>query len=50
MKLENDRLCVEIAEQGAEVTRIYDKKSDIPQHRADQRDPVPDFSAWFCVG
>lgn len=28
MKLENDRLCVEIAEQGAEVTRIYDKKSD----------------------
>lgn len=28
MKLENDRLCVEIAEQGAEVTRIYDKKKD----------------------
>ena len=28
MKLENDRLCVEIAEQGAEVTRIYDKKRD----------------------
>ena len=27
MKLENDRLCVEIAEQGAEVTRIYDKKA-----------------------
>ena len=24
MKLENDRLCVEIAEQGADVTRIYD--------------------------
>ena len=28
MKLENDRLCVEITEQGAEVTRIYDKKKD----------------------
>lgn len=28
MKLENDRLCVEITEQGAEVTRIYDKKRD----------------------
>lgn len=26
MKLENERLCVEIAELGAEVTRIYDKK------------------------
>ncbi len=26
MKLENERLCVEISEQGAEVTRIYDKK------------------------
>ena len=28
MKLENHRLCVEIAEQGAEVTGIYDKKKD----------------------
>ena len=28
MKLENERLCVEISEQGAEVTRIYDKKKD----------------------
>ena len=26
MKLENQRLCVEISEMGAEVTRIYDKK------------------------
>ena len=26
MKLENELLCVEIAEMGAEVTRIYDKK------------------------
>lgn len=26
MKLENSRLCVEISEMGAEVTRIYDKK------------------------
>lgn len=26
MKLENTRLCVEIAEMGAEVTRIFDKK------------------------
>ena len=28
MKLENQRLCVEISEMGAEVTRIYDKKQD----------------------
>lgn len=28
MKLENERLYVEIVEQGAEVTRIYDKKRD----------------------
>ena len=28
MKLENERLCVEIAEHGAEVTRIYDKMKD----------------------
>lgn len=28
MKLENDRLCVEITELGAELTRIYDKKRD----------------------
>lgn len=27
MKLENDRLCVEISELGAEVTRIFDKKN-----------------------
>lgn len=27
MKLENQRLCVEISEMGAEVTRIYDKKN-----------------------
>ena len=27
MKLENRRLCVEISEMGAEVTRIYDKKN-----------------------
>lgn len=29
MKLENERLCVEISEQGAEVTRIYDKKRSL---------------------
>lgn len=29
MKLENQRLCVEISEMGAEVTRIYDKKQDV---------------------
>ena len=28
MKLENERLCVEIAERGAEVVRIYDKKKE----------------------
>ena len=28
MKLENQRLCVEISEMGAEITRIYDKKND----------------------
>lgn len=28
MKLENERLCVEIADLGAEVTRIYDKKNE----------------------
>ena len=28
MKLENQRLCVEISEMGAEVTRIYDEKQD----------------------
>ena len=28
MKLENDFLCVEIAEAGAEVTRIYDRQKD----------------------
>ncbi|MEE1086158.1 MAG: aldose 1-epimerase family protein [Schaedlerella sp.] len=28
MRLENDFLCVEIAEAGAEVTRIYDKTTD----------------------
>lgn len=28
MKLENQRLCVEISELGAEVTRIYDKKNN----------------------
>lgn len=28
MKLENEALCVEIAEMGAEVTRIYDKERD----------------------
>ena len=28
MKLENQRLCVEISEIGAEITRIYDKKND----------------------
>ena len=27
MKLENRRLCVEISESGAEVTRIFDKKN-----------------------
>ena len=27
MRLENERLCVEIAELGAEVLRIYDKKN-----------------------
>ena len=27
MKLENERLCVEIADMGAEVTRIYDKRT-----------------------
>ena len=27
MKLENNRLSVEIAEMGAELTRIYDKKN-----------------------
>ena len=26
MKMENERLCIEISEHGAEVTRIYDKK------------------------
>lgn len=29
MKLENERLCVEVTEQGAEVTRIYDKKREM---------------------
>lgn len=29
MKLENERLCIAISEQGAEVTRIYDKKRGI---------------------
>ena len=29
MKLENERLCVEIADMGAEVTRIYDKKNGL---------------------
>lgn len=24
MKMENERLCIEISEHGAEVTRIYD--------------------------
>ena len=28
MRLENQRLCVEISEMGAEVTRIYDKKNN----------------------
>ena len=28
VKLENEFLCVEIAEMGAEVTRIYDKTED----------------------
>ena len=28
MKLENERLCVEISELGAEVTRIRDKKNN----------------------
>lgn len=28
MKMENDVLCVEIAELGAEITRIYDKEND----------------------
>ena len=28
MKLENERLCVEIVERGAEVVRIYDKKKN----------------------
>lgn len=28
MKLENERLCVEITELGAEVTRIFDKKTE----------------------
>ena len=26
MKMENERLCIEISEHGAEVTGIYDKK------------------------
>ncbi len=26
MKMENERLCIEISEHGAEVTRIYDKR------------------------
>ena len=28
MKMENERLCIEISEHGAEVTRIYDKKKE----------------------
>ena len=28
MKLENDVLCVEIAELGAEVTKIYDREKN----------------------
>ena len=28
MRLENERFCVEIAELGAELTRIYDKKTE----------------------
>ena len=28
MKMENERICIEISEHGAEVTRIYDKKKE----------------------
>ena len=28
MKMENERLCIEISEHGAEVTRIYYKKKE----------------------
>ena len=28
MRLENERFCVEIAELGAELTRIYDRKTE----------------------
>ena len=29
MRLENERFCVEIAELGAELTRVYDKKAEL---------------------
>ena len=61
MKLENERLSVEISEVGAEVTRIFpalleetfpgtvpERGKDLPQCHADRRYALSDFPAWFC--
>ena len=45
MRLENERLCVEIAELGAEVLRI-----DVQEHGSDQWNAVSNVTARFRTG